>query len=82
MSRHVGQRLLGHAVDHELLIVPEPVGLALSLQACLDPVLLAEAAHLPLERGQQSVVVEGAGTELAGELEQLLHRLVHEPLEL
>ena len=58
MLADVGERLLGHAIDHELLVVADRVGLALGAQHRLDPVLVSEAAHLALERRLQAVVVE------------------------
>ena len=82
MLRHVGECLLGHAVDRGLHHLGQLVGLALGVQPHLDPRARGEALELRLHRGQQPVVVERRGPQLAGEVEQLLHRLVHQLLEL
>ena len=48
----------------------------------LDPVLGLEAPQLLLDRRDEAVVVERGRAQLAGKLEELLHRLVREPLRL
>ena len=78
----VGERLLRHAVDGGLGVLPERLHVALGLHPHLDPGAGREALELRVDRGDEPVVVERRGAQLAREVEQLVHRLVHEPLEL
>ncbi len=42
--------------------------------------LLAEVLHMAVQRGQQAVVVQHRGSQLASEREQFLHRLARKSL--
>ena len=81
MLDDVGEALLGDAVDDELLFVGERRQLALRRhEARADARALAEGGDLRGERGHEPVVVERRRAELAGEVQQLLHRLRRERL--
>ena len=71
-----------HAVERGLHILGQLVGIALAVQPHLDAGARGEALELSLEGGHEAVVVERRGAQVAGEVEQLLHRLVDEPLQL
>jgi hypothetical protein len=76
------QALLRHPVDHKLLLDRQGRHRAARVEDRADAGLLAEVAHLAVERREQAVVVEHSRAELAGEREQLLHRVGREPLRL
>jgi hypothetical protein len=82
VTADVRQRLLEDAVERGLHVLGEHVGIALALEADLDAGAGREALQLGFDRGHQPVVVERARAELAGQVQELLHRLVHEQLQL
>ena len=82
VARHVGERLLGDAVDRRLHDLRQRVGVAAGVEPHLDAGARREALELGLDRRHQPVVVERRRAQLAREVEQLVHRLVDEPLEL
>ena len=78
----VRQRLLHDAVDDELLELADQRARAVGGEVRGDAPALAEQAHLRAQRRHQAVVVERRRAQLAGQAEQLLHRLVGEALGL
>ena len=78
----VRQALLGHPVDHQLLLGGELRHRARERGSARDAGLVGEVPHLAVERGEQAVVVEHRWAQLAGERQQLVHRLAREPLGL
>ena len=82
MAGDVRQRLLDDAVDDELLELAQQRPRAVGGEVRRDAPALAEQPHLRAQRGHQAVVVERRRAQLAGQAEQLLHRLVGEALGL
>src|SRR5438067_3296277 len=80
--RRVRERLLDDPVDDRLLVLGDRLRCALPVQQRLDAGLLAEARELALDRGDQAEVIERRRPQLAGQAQELLHRLVDERLEL
>ena len=78
----VRERLLKDPVDRGLNVVGQSLRLALVGHADLDPGACREALELRLDRRHQAVVVERGRAQLAGQVQEFLHRLVHEPLQL
>ena len=79
----VRQALLRDAVDHELLLVGQRRHARRGGgSAPAMPVRWPKSLDLAGERGDQAVVVERGRAQLAGEREQLLHRLADELLRL
>ena len=73
----VGERLLGDPVDDQLGVVAEVGEVALGAELGLD-LTARELLDLARDRRRQAEVVERGRAQLAGEREQLAHRLVGE----
>src|SRR3954464_13419268 len=68
----VGGALRRDAVDRELLVVGQEGDRPLAAELRVDPGAVGEVAHLGVQGGEEAVIVERGGAQLAGDVQELV----------